>query len=499
VNLACVLDAADPSRPALITAGEVTSYGDLQQQVAALRGGLADIGIAPGDRVAIAMASNWYFVVAYYAIVGVGAIAVPVNPQSPTAELERELFSVQPRAAFVGPTAQAAFDGVDRGRCGISTVLVPEGVTLANSRSIEDLLVASPVPLSERQPEDIAALLFTSGTAGAPKAAKLSHGNLTSVLDSLQAVPAQALHSHDIILGVLPLFHIFGLHMVLTMAAKASACVVLIQRFDPLTSLESIRNHRITVVAGVPPMYEAWSRLPMEHAPDNSFATVRIAVSGASKLDNAIEHEFLERFGVRISEGYGLTETCAAATVASFDAPRTGTIGVPIPNVQVRLVDTSGTDVPAGDAGEIWIKGPGVFTGYWHDEEATNRALAPGGWLRTGDLAVIDDDGYLTIVDRAKDLIIVSGFNVYPAEVEEVLALHPGIQEATVVGVAHPHTGESVKAFVVPKPDRTLDEDEIIAFCGQHLARYKCPSKVLLVASIPRSVTGKVMRRELPI
>jgi long-chain acyl-CoA synthetase len=499
VNLASILDAADPSRPALVTAGEVTTYGDLQLQVAALRGGLADIGIAPGDRVAIAMASNWYFVVAYYAVVGIGAIAVPVNPQSPAAELERELHSVQPRAAFVGPTAQAAFAGIDRARCGISTVLVPEGVTLANSRSIEDLLVASPVPVSDRQPEDLAALLFTSGTAGAPKAAKLSHGNLSSVLDSTQSIPAQALHSHDVILGVLPLFHIYGLNMVLTIAAKASACVVLIQRFDPLTSLESIRNHKITVVAGVPPMYEAWSRLPAEHAPDDSFSTVRIAVSGASKLDQEIENEFRERFGVHIGEGYGLTETCAAATVAAVDSPRPGTIGLPIPGVQIRLVDTSGNDVPAGDAGEIWIKGPGVFSGYWEDEEATNRALAPGGWLQTGDLAVIDDDGYLTIVDRAKDLIIVSGFNVYPAEVEEVLALHPGIEEAAVAGVAHPHTGESVKAFVVAKPDRMLDEDEIIAFCAQHLARYKCPSKVLLVSSIPKSVTGKVMRRDLQL
>jgi long-chain acyl-CoA synthetase len=498
MNLATVLDAADPTRRALITMGETTTYGALQQQVAAVRGGLADLGIRPGDRVAIAMASNWYFVVTYWAVIGVGAVAVPLNPQSPTAELEHEMASVQPRAVFVGPTAQAAFSGVDRAGCGIEFVLVPEGVDLPGARPIEDLLVAAPVPVADRADVDLAALMFTSGTAGAPKAAMLSHGNLGSVLDAVQSRRDQAVTPDDVMLGVLPLFHIFGLNMVLGLAAKASACVLLVQRFDPVSSIDSIRNHRVTIVAGVPPMYESWVSMSEDDAPRDAFATVRLAASGASKLDLTVARTFAERFGLQIGEGYGLTETCAAATAAG-SPPRLGTIGLPIPGTAIRLVDTSGDDVPAGDNGEIWIKGPGVFQGYWHDAAATARALTPDGWLRTGDLAVIDDDGMLTIVDRAKDLIIVSGFNVFPAEVEAVLELHPGIESAAVVGVPHPHTGESVKAFVVPKPDRLLDEDEVIAFCGRHLARYKCPSKVLVVASVPRSVSGKLIRRHLPI
>ncbi len=422
-----------------------------------------------------------------------------MNPQSPTAELERELASVQPRAAFVGPTAQAAFAGVDRARCGISLVIVPEGVDLPQSRSFEDLLVAAPVPVTERADDDLAALLFTSGTAGAPKAAKLSHGNLRSVLDAVQSRPDQALRADDVVLGVLPLFHIFGLNMVLALAARAGACVLLVQRFDPVSCLESIRNHGVTIVAGVPPMYESWARLPAADAPRDAFATVRLAASGASKLDATVAAEFADRFGIEIGEGYGLTETCAAATAAS-NPPVRGSIGVPIPGTQIRLVDpATGEPVPAGDTGEIQISGPGLFQGYWEDDAASRAALTPDGWLRTGDLAVVDDAGNLSIVDRAKDLIIVSGFNVYPAEVEEVLALHPGIEQAAVVGVPHPHTGESVKAFVVPKPDRLIDEDEVIAFCGRHLARYKCPTKVLVVAEIPRSAAGKLIRRDLPI
>jgi long-chain acyl-CoA synthetase len=499
MNLATLLDAADPDARALISMGETVTYGALQQQVAAVRGGLAEAGVRPGDRVAIALTSNWYFAVAYWSVIGTGAVAVPVNPQSPTAELQRELADVQPCAVFVGPTAEAAFGAVDRQACGISTVFAPEGVGLPDTRPFEDLLLAAPMPVADRADADLAALLFTSGTAGSPKAAMLSHGNLRSVLEAVQSRPDQALRPDDVILGVLPLFHVFGLNMVLGLAARVGSCVLLVQRFDPVSSLESIRNHRVTVVAGVPPMYEAWAHLPPVDAAGDAFATVRLAASGASKLDPVVAGEFQDRFGLEIGEGYGLTETCAAATAAT-NPPVRGTIGAPLPGTRIRLVDPAdGEPVPAGDTGEIQIQGPGVFLGYWHDDEATRRAMTPDGWLRTGDLAVIDDRGLLSIVDRAKDLIIVSGFNVYPAEVEEVLALHPGIEQAAVVGVPHPHTGESVKAFVVPRPDRLVDEDEVIAFCGRHLARYKCPTKVLVVREIPRSTSGKLIRRDLPL
>ena len=204
-----------------------------------------------------------------------------------------------------------------------------------------------------------------------------------------------------------------------------------------------------------------------------------------------------ERCGLVLREGYGLTEASPVVTTSTGVEPRVGSVGKVIANLELRLVDPDGTDALAGDPGEIWVRGPNVFKGYWNDPTATARVLTPDGWLRTGDVAVTDDDGYLWLVDRAKDLIIVSGFNVFPAEVEDVIASFPGVAETTVVGVAHPRTGEAVKAYVVAGPDVHLDEESVIGYCRDHLARYKCPSKVLFVDELPRNLSGKVLRRVL--
>ncbi len=495
-NLATIVDGHSGSSPALIGAGEVTTYDALRRQVGAIRGGLVEAGVQPGDRVALLLASNWYFVVAHLGALGAGAIVVPLNPQSPAAEIQRQLETVTPRVVFVGPSAQRAFDAVDLANCGVETILTPEGVVLSHaSKPFEDLLVTEPKPVVDRSASDVAVLMFTSGTAGSPKAAMLTHGNLRSNLDMMQSVTYASVRPTDVLLGVLPLSHIFGLNAVLHISLLAGACVLLVQRFDPVSSIASIQQHKVSIVAGVPPMFEAWVRLPASDAPGDAFATVRLCLSGASRLDPAVTAEFGQRFGVSIGEGYGLTEASPTVTTAP-SPPKPGTIGVPISGVQVRVVDDDGSDVLVGDTGEIWVKGPNVFAGYWNDPEATARVLHDG-WLKTGDIAVVDDDGLLTLVDRSKDLIIVSGFNVFPAEVEEALLLHPGIQEAAVVGVAHPHTGETVKAFVVPLADRLLDEDEVIEFCSQQLARYKCPTKVLVVDHLPRAASGKMIRRDL--
>jgi long-chain acyl-CoA synthetase len=244
-------------------------------------------------------------------------------------------------------------------------------------------------------------------------------------------------------------------------------------------------------------MFDAFLDLPEELASAASFSTVRRAVSGAAELPLALAEAFRERFGVTIHEGYGLTEAAPiVSTTAVDDAPRFGSIGPPLPGIEVRLVGDDGEDVVAGDPGEIWVRGPNVFAGYWDDPEATARVLSDG-WLRTGDVAVVDDDGYLYLVDRAKDLIIVSGFNVFPAEVEEVLMEHPSIERCAVVGVPHPHTGEAVKAYVVTAPGRSIDEDDVIAFAQDRLARYKCPDKVMFVDDLPEGMAGKVLRRAL--
>jgi long-chain acyl-CoA synthetase len=240
----------------------------------------------------------------------------------------------------------------------------------------------------------------------------------------------------------------------------------------------------------------------MHGLPSDTFASVRTALTGAAKMPEHTTRALHERFGLLVTEGYGLTE-CSPVVTTTTDVDKAtaltkiGSIGRVLPGVEVRIVDDKGDDVLQGDSGEIWVRGPNVFRGYFEDAQATARALSPDGWLRTGDIAVIDSDGFLYLVDRAKDLIIVSGFNVYPAEVEEAIGEHPAIAQCAVVGVAHPHTGEAVRAYVVLKPGANLDEDALIDHCRARLARYKCPTKVLFVDRLPTGSTGKVLRREL--
>jgi long-chain acyl-CoA synthetase len=356
------------------------------------------------------------------------------------------------------------------------------------------LLQSAPVPVVEVEPGDVAALMFTSGTVGAPLAARLTHGNLLANLEQGQAA-ADPMVATDVVFGVLPLHHIFGLNVMLNLALLAGASVVLVQRFDPSTALDTIAERGCTVVIGAPPMWVAWSQFTQ--ANPAAFTSVRMALSGAAKLPEDVADAFEARFGVAIREGYGLTEAAPVVTTSTGITPKRGSIGKVLPGIEVRLVDPVGDDVIDGDAGEIWVRGPNVFSGYWDDPAATAKALTADGWLRTGDIAVMDDDGYLFIVDRAKDLIIVSGFNVYPAEVEEALLEHPGVAEAAVVGVAHPHTGEAVKAYVVATAGSELHEEELIEFCLDRLARYKCPTKVLVVPELPKGMGGKLLRRVL--
>ena len=481
---------------ALISRGHTTTYGELRRQVGELRGGLARIGVGPGDRVAIASANNWLFVVSYLATLGVGGVAVPLNPQSPSSELHAQLTAVGARVLIAGGAAVAHVESLDRDSLQLSAVLVPEGSSAARAQSIETLFGGDPAPVVDTGDADLAVLMFTAGTAGSAKAAMLTHGNLLANIGQVQAHPGRRVTPDDVVLGVLPLFHIFGLNVVLGLTLSAGGSVLLIERFDPASALESIKTHGVTLVSGAPPMFEAWSNLTS--ATGDEMKTVRLATSGAAPLDETVAAAFERRFGLPLRQGYGLTEASPVVTSSLPEQPNKPTsIGVVLPNVEVRLVDEDGEDALEGDSGEIWVRGPNVFTGYWQNEEATRAALTEDGWLRTGDIAVADDEGYLYIVDRAKDLIIVSGFNVYPAEVEEVLEEHPSIAGVAVVGAPHPHTGETVKAFVVPVQGRLLEEDEVIDFCASRLARYKCPTKVMFVESLPMGLGGKLLRRAL--
>ena len=299
----------------------------------------------------------------------------------------------------------------------------------------------------------------------------------------------------DVVFGVLPVFHIFGLNVVIGMSLDAGASIVLVQRFDPVTAIETIGQRGVTVVPGAPPVWVAWSML--EGFGTSHFATVRLALTGAARTPPEVADRLAEKFGITLREGYGLTEASPVVTSSVGVEPRRESVGRVVPGVEVRVVDSDGSDIIAGDSGEVLVRGENVFVGYWNDAAATARVLDDDGWLHTGDIATVDGDGYLYLLDRAKDLIIVSGFNVFPAEVEEVLMRHPAVREAGVVGVPHPQTGESVRAYVVLNEGHEADEDTLIDHCHDHVARYKCPNKVLIVESLPHNHFGKLLRRSL--
>jgi long-chain acyl-CoA synthetase len=496
MNLATIIGTHPADTPALRVGAETVTYSELRAGVGALRGGLIAQGLKPDDRVVLVMTSGRQFIDSYFAVLGAGAVAVPLNPQSPTAELVREIAAVRPTMLITGPMGTAVLAGQLDSIIGL-TVVAPESAGFRGAVPFETVAAGTPGPIVERADSDLAALMFTSGTAGSPKAAMLTHGNLRSNLEQMQALGEGQLRSTDVVLGIPPLFHIYGLNGTLGVTLSAGACLVPVDRFDPSTTVATIASAKVTILAGAPPVYDALVSLPADAATREQMASLRRAVSGASKLDPATARAFVDRFGIPVSEGYGLTEASPVVTSAVSLTPRAGTIGVPLPGVLVRLVDESGGDALVDDAGEIWVKGPNVFPGYWEDPEATARVLTADGWLKTGDIAVAEATGELTIVDRAKDLIIVSGFNVYPAEVEEVLAAHPDVVEAAVVGVPHPHSGETVRAFVVARPGAVIEADALIAFSMRQLARYKCPTSVEVVTELPKGLQGKVLRRSL--
>jgi long-chain acyl-CoA synthetase len=347
-----------------------------------------------------------------------------------------------------------------------------------------------------------------------PKGAMLSHRALVANHTQLAAIEPQPMGADDVVLLTLPLFHSYGLNTGLGAIAYHGACGVLVERFDPADTLARIRRHRVTVVVGVPPMFVAWSLMGDQLAA--AFGGVRVAVSGAAPLDVETARRFAEVVGRPVYEGYGLTETSPVlSTTLGEKGPKAGSIGRPLPDIEVKLVDTEGQVVGAVDddgidddgefeydspespgtgPGVVVVRGPNLFSGYWPDGHGGPDAE---GWWSTADIAYADDEGDLFLVDRLGDLIIVSGFNVYPHEVELVLASHPAVVESAVVGVEHPYTQQTVKAYVVRRPESSVTAEELIAYCERNLARFKCPTAVEFVSDLPRSATGKVRKGEL--
>ena len=494
MNLAEMIEGHVDDRVALVSRGREITYGALRDQVARLRGGLTELGVREGDRVAVLCGNNDLFVTSYLAVVGIGAIVVPLNPASPGPELQDELAVVTPCAAIVGPAAHHQWEGVDRAALpSLQHVIMAEREPVEGTVALADLLVAEPVPIVSVDPDHIAAMIFTSGTAGRSKAAMLSHGNLAANVDQGASAPDRT-RAGDVVYGVLPLFHIFGLNVVLGVSLSVGATVVLVHRFDPLTAR---REHhragrddhagRAADVGGVQPL----RRAARDHVPDGAPRVLGCVEALAERgRADARTVRAADLRGLRPHRGVAGGDQLGRLRVPSRlggQDPRRGR-GAPGRRRRRRR--------PVGDAGEVWVRGANVFQGYLDDPDATARVLVDG-WLRTGDIGTVDADGFLYLLDRAKDLIIVSGFNVFPAEVEEVLATHPAVAEVGVLGVPHPHHGEAVKAYVVLAEGAEADEEGLIDHCLDYLARYKCPSKVLFVDELPRNAAGKLIRREL--
>ncbi|MFF0450260.1 long-chain fatty acid--CoA ligase [Streptomyces sp. NPDC004609] len=480
--------SARPDRAALRLGDDILSYHALDQVSARMAGLLRDRGVKPGDQVAIMLPNSPDFAIAYFGVLRVGGVVVPMNPLLKAREVAYYLGDSGARLLFARP---AFPDEVRTGaqQAEADAVVVDPG-------GFDALLASAPLAegVIERREDDTAVILYTSGTTGEPKGAELTHANLTRNCD---VVAAELLHltSDDVIFGGLPLFHAFGQSCTLNATVASGACLTLLPRFDAGQALQMLAEHGVTVFAGVPTIFSRLLQPPDRDAYDVS--RLRLAVSGGAAIPVGVLRSFEAAFDCVVLEGYGLSETSPVASFSRVDAPRKpGSIGTPIPGVQMRVVDDSGNEVPQGETGEIVIRGHNVMKGYWQRPEATSAAIR-NGWFHTGDLARVDPDGYFWIVGRQKDLIIRGGYNVYPREVEDVLYEHPAVADAAVIGLPNPDLGEEIGAAVVLKPGAAATAQELRDYVKRQVAAYEYPRKVWIVDVLPKGPTGKILKREI--
>lgn len=470
-----------PDHTAVISGGRSTTWAELDLLVHAISGGLAARRLDRGDRVVLLLGNSLEFVTSYFGVLRAGLVAVPTNTSYTVTEISEVLRSSG--AKLVISDASSA-----RSARAAATETVP--VVEVGTDAWRRLNVGSTPPSAgETDPESLAVLLYTSGTSDRARAAMLTHRALIANLQQLAALDnPSAMDPDDVALIVLPLFHIYALNAALGLVAYNAATAVLVDRFDAEATIETIKRFGVSNIAGAPPMYVAWSAQP---GAVGAFGDVRLLVSGAAPLPSPIFQQF-ETLGVTIWESYGMTETAPAITSSLVrGVAKPGSVGSAVPGIELKLVDAEGVEVDDGDPGEIVVRGPNLFSGYWPDGSGGPDAE---GWWRTGDVAVSDSDGDLHLVDRAKELIIVSGFNVYPHEIETTLSLAPGVAEVAVAGIEHPYTGEAVKAWVVAQAGVSLTPEEIASFAAERLARFKCPTIVEVVDSLPHSATGKIAK-----
>jgi long-chain acyl-CoA synthetase len=502
-----------PDRVALVEAGSGRrfTWAQLDREVDRVARGLNAAGLVAGYRVVIAMGNRAEFVTCFLATLRAGLVAVPVNPRSVTGELLRVLADCGARmvvadAGTVGTVRQAvagleeALAGADeqlRKRTAVPLVVVVGLPALPGEASYDGLREAdgtdAPAPAD---PEALAVLLYTSGTSGKPRGAMLTHRALLANIEQAARVVPPMLTGDDVVFGVLPLFHVYGLNAVLGQVLRQRARLVLVEGFDVEGSLEVIEDEAVSVLPVAPPVFGYWMPVPDLR---ERLSGVRLVLSGSAPLAAEVLESFAERSGVAVHQGYGLTEAAPIVTSTLCSrAPKAGSVGAALPGISIRLVDEAGDEPEGADPGEIHIRGDNLFSGYWPD---ASDGPDPDGWYATGDVGFLDADGDLFLVDRLKDLVIVSGFNVYPSEVEEVIVELDEVAEVAVIASDDEQTGEAVVAYVKPVADLSLTAEELVRavseHCAQRLARFKRPSEVHVVDELPHTGTGKVAKGRL--
>jgi long-chain acyl-CoA synthetase len=514
LNLSVFLEASarsHPDRDAVVLGDTRLTYAQVDgfaNQVANL---LVARGIRPGDKVALSCPNLPYFPVVYYGILKAGATVVPLNVLLKGREVAYHLADSDAKAylCFEGtadlPMGQMGHEGFsETDSCEhffMITADLAAPSPVEGTQTLAQALADQPGDFESvaTEPGDTAVILYTSGTTGQPKGAELSHSNMVMNALTCNRLFESVASQHDTHLLVLPLFHSFGQTVNMNAGFSTASTLVMLPRFDAGQALGLMQKEDITFFAGVPTMYWGLLNALGEGVDVERIAgNLRRAVSGGSALPVEILKRFKERFGVQILEGYGLSETSPVATFSDpARDPRPGSIGVPIWGIDVRLVDADWKTVEsAGEVGEIAIRGHNIMKGYYKRPEATAEVMKDG-WFRTGDLARRDDDGFYYIVDRAKDMIIRGGYNVYPREIEEVLLTHEAVSLAAVVGVPSEEHGEEIKAYVILEEGASLTEDELREWCKQQMASYKYPRVVEFAGNLPMTATGKILKREL--
>ncbi len=515
-------------RPAVTFYGKSLSYAELDAAIDRFAAGLQAIGIHPGDRVSLVLPNTPHFVIAFFAVLRAGAIVVQTNPLY----TPRELEALWKDAGVETVVALDLFwHNVSRARastrmkrvvvCDVGEFLKTPLRQLYPIKKRRDLKKQGHWPLVipredgvyrfsdlsrtpanrhrgvRRSPDDVALFQYTGGTTGTPKGAMLTHRNLVAnAMQTAAWLPAGS-QGPERVLGAIPLFHVYGLTAVMLFSIVMGNEMILYpnpREIDQILKL--INKTKPSLFPGVPTMYIAILRNPKLSRYD--LRSIRACISGAAPLPNEVRKQFEAATGGRLVEGYGLTEASPVTHCNPLNGVVKECIGIPFPDTDAKIVDPEdpSKEPPQGEVGELAIRGPQVMKGYWNKPEETAMVLHDG-WLLTGDLARMDDDGYFSIVDRKKDMIICSGYNVYPREVEEVLFMHPAVAQAAAIGIPDPYRGETVKAFVVLKAGQTATEADVIAFCKERLAAFKVPKAVEFEKELPMSLVGKVLRRQL--